>query len=421
MKYNIPQFIIKKNLQKTGQTLESFEDILTQDILSDICRRITNTDNYQCNFVDDEYHDDILPVGTNKGRMIILKYQEIVHFITCSEKYVKGSNSSVQSVPTALNAFYKYSNKEKKFHYYFLMEDSHNTRSPISPHILMAYRMMATIGVNFLNVDYLSNFMAARSGRQTRGATQISRIDPFVSIDDVINARNQNSKSNRGNSPSYLTKNSAGEIEIYLKTYGASKYDSIFLCYAVSKIIDKSNQVTAYEMIEGNLKKLPEPSRSIIKEIGVIKIITTNNELEYKAFNQTDKGTNFRSHIYISHLLDKFKVKRCALCGCEIPEIIQGAHIWPVAKIKEANYLSNEQRFNHATNGENGLWLCQNHHGLFDQNIITISHKGDILFSSSLSSENEAFLNSITTYKQLPEHIMTDQFIKYLDLRNDTT
>ena len=106
------------------------------------------------------------------------------------------------------------------------------------------------------------------------------------------------------------------------------------------------------------------------------------------------------------------------MCGCEIPEIIQGAHIWPVALIKRQGHISFEEKLQHATSGDNGLWLCENHHKLFDQNIISITHSGNIMFSEALSSDNEAFLSNITTYRRLPEQIMTEQFVHYLDLRN---
>lgn len=177
----------------------------------------------------------------------------------------------------------------------------------------------------------------------------------------------------------------------------------------------KEQKITLYEVLEKDLKELPKSSLDVIKNMGIIRVVPTDLQLEKKAF---EENNSLRSPRYIYNLLNKLGKKRCAMCGCEIPKIIQGAHILPVALIKKQEHITFEEKLKHATNGENGLWLCENHHTLFDQNIISISHFGNIVFSDSLSSESEKFLSNITTYRQLPEQIMTDQFVHYLDLRN---
>lgn len=168
-------------------------------------------------------------------------------------------------------------------------------------------------------------------------------------------------------------------------------------------------------MLENDLKELPESSLSVIRSMNIIRVVPTDIQLEKKVF---EENNSLRSPRYIYNLLNRLGKKHCAMCGCEIPEIIQGAHIWPVALIKKQGHITFEEKLQHATSGNNGLWLCENHHKLFDQNIISISHSGDILFSNSLSVENSDFLSSITTYRQIPKQIMTEQFVNYLDLRN---
>lgn len=109
-----PLFVIKKNLQKTAQTGITFQSQLNDTILKDICKKITGRTDYDCQYVDDDYSDDVLSNTYNKGRLAILRDGEYVHFITFSEQNIRGRNSSVQSVPTAFNLFYLCPRKKEK-------------------------------------------------------------------------------------------------------------------------------------------------------------------------------------------------------------------------------------------------------------------------------------------------------------------
>ena len=91
-----------------------------------------------------------------------------------------------------------------------------------------------------------------------------------------------------------------------------------------------------------------------------------------------------RSPHYIYNLFNKLGNKRCALCNCHIPELIQGAHIWPVADIRSAYMMSFEEKLCHATSGDNGLWLCKNHHKLFDSKIINFDENGELFYVNNL-------------------------------------
>lgn len=74
----------------------SFSDLLSESVLKDICYRITKQYDYDLQIID---------TGYNKGRLLTLEYDGVCHFITLSESAIKGRNSSVQSVPTAINIF----------------------------------------------------------------------------------------------------------------------------------------------------------------------------------------------------------------------------------------------------------------------------------------------------------------------------
>lgn len=62
----------------------------------------------------------------------------------------------------------------------------------------------------------------------------------------------------------------------------------------------------------------------------------------------------------------------------------------------------------------NGLWLCENHHKLFDERMITFGESGELLFHRSLEKRHIRFIDEITLYRQLPDSILTERFIEYL-------
>ena len=170
-----------------------------------------------------------------------------------------------------------------------------------------------------------------------------------------------------------------------------------------------------YEVLEQDLKELPEISRAVIEKMGVIRIVPTDQTLERREFEEND---SLRSPRYTYNLLERIGPKHCVMCECGIPELIHGAHVWPVASIKKEGGLTFEEKLRYATDGHNGLWLCENHHKLFDENIITISKKGKVEHKSGILSEHKSFIHHITTNTTIPDHILTDQFLEYLWKRN---
>ena len=392
--YKTPHFIIKKNLQKSVQTGVLFIDQLSDDVLIDICIKITDQSNYTVDYVDNDYQDEFFEKTYNKGRLAILFYEDIANYISFSEKEIGGRNSSVQSVPTAFNLFYLNPYKKKRLYYYFLNFNG----NAATDYQIMMYRLMKTIGFIFLNVD----------------TTIQSRISVFTSLDDIMNAKRSNTGKNKSNNASYITKSSSCNYDIYGKTYGANKYDTSMTCYALSMLAKENQNITLYEVVEKDLKELPESSINVLKKMNNIKIIPTNIQLEKKVFQENN---SLRSPRYIFNLLERLGAKKCALCDCEIPELIQGAHVWPVANIKKAP-ISDEEKLRCATDGENGIWLCENHHTLFDENILLVNKDLTFSIENSIKDSDVDFINKITTHKQLPDFYKSIQFTKYIENRN---
>lgn len=391
MNYEIPHFIIKANLQKSAQTNKYFSDSITQEVLEDICLKITGLKEYSVDFVENDYQDDVLNPTYNQGRLIILKYQNSIKYISVSEEEIVGRNSSIQSVPTAFNLYYLSLIENKDLYYYFLDIKEGN---PKTDYHLFIYRLMATIGFKFLNPEKID-----------------VHIEHFYSINDLMLNRKANAQRKRNNNSTYVTKNTHSEIEIYGKTYGANKYETSLICYAISLIAKINQTVILYEILEKDLKELPKPSLDVIKKIGKInKIIPLSKSLNK---NQINEGLKLRSARYIFNLLERIGDKKCALCDCAIPEIIQGAHIWEVSSIRKDKFLSKAEKYQNSVSGDNGIWLCSNHHKLFDENIIRITPTGDIEFNTELE-ENLIYLKDITKFYKLSNHYLNDSLVNYI-------
>ena len=391
---SIPHFIIKANLQKSKITGIYFSDHVTPEVLRDVCRRITGQTDFTHEYVDNDYQDEFLEKSYNKGRMAVMQYEDAVSYISFSELEISGRNSSVQSVPTAYNMFFSNPYPEKRLYYYFL-NVSGNAETDYQ---ILIYRLMNTIGFQFLNAS----------------PDLLRRITAFHSVEDIIFNRRINAGRNRSNNSTFITRGNAGEIEIYGKTYGANKYETSLICYALAQLWQSGQRMKLYEVLEGDLKELPESSLKVIRHMGVIDIIPTDMTLEKRIY---EKENSLRSPRYTYNLFNKLGNKHCALCNCQIPELIQGAHILPVAAIKKMHGLSLEQRLNLALDGDNGLWLCENHHKMFDEGMVSFDSSGRLLVENDIDQRHKRFIDEITTNRKLPSEFLTDRFLWYLQQR----
>lgn len=82
---NTPHFIIKENLQKSKNTGIFFSDVVTPEVLRDVCLRITGQTKFTYEYVDNEYCDMFLGKSYNKGRMAVMQHKDIVSYIGLTE------------------------------------------------------------------------------------------------------------------------------------------------------------------------------------------------------------------------------------------------------------------------------------------------------------------------------------------------
>lgn len=376
-----PHFKIKNKSQKGGYL---FSHILTPEILSKVCELVTGRKEYAIDFDN---------TGYNKGRLATIEYHGTTSYISLSETgKIKGRNYFFQSLTTALVRYHLETKANKKIYFYFLP-----TSGGIeSSYFMLLYRLMATAGVEFLNA----------------GNSLKKKIVPFNTVDDLIAARDINKNHNRSNNSTYVTRSSEGITQIYGKTYGASKKETALLSIAVSHL---AQQVELYEICEQNLSELPEPDRKVIQSLGNIKVIPTDLTMER---NEFDKNNSLRSPRFTYNLLEKLGPKKCAFCGCEIPELIEGAHLWPVADIKRKANLNISSKIEHAIDGDNGIWLCENHHKMLDEYLLGINENGKLKYKSNIDKKAIKYIKDTTPITQIAEEFVTTKFVEYLKERN---
>ena len=332
------------------KTPELYDTILTDTILEDICQSITGQSHYRVVKDRSTY---------NKGRLVYVEYDNVKYYVSLSEISIEGRNSSLQSVPTAINLYYADSYPQKQLCYYFM---PHNGNAFTDYHLFI-YKLLMTAGVRFLNISQFYH----------------EAIVAYRNVDDLIIDRRDNQVGNSSNNSSYVSK-STDTIQIYAKTYGANKYESTVLAIAVAHIADRP--VELFNICEQDLKKLPQSSIDTLDALGNITLYNTTLYLDKHEQVDESERTKLRSASYLYNLYNRIGYKKCALCGCEISDIIQGAHVWGVSQISHTDSLNDEQKFSHAVNGNNGIWLCQNHHKLFDSNIIMIDNQKNKLMLS---------------------------------------
>ncbi len=360
--------------------------MLSDEILEDICFKITGQSVFTVSYTDE----------TNEGQLATLTFEGNNFYIFLFQKK-DSRNACFQSFPTALLKSLNDSQSRGVFCYFLPLAEEEIPRIKTN-YFKFMYRLMKTVGTNFINELLLVPYT----------------IQPFQTVEDIILAKNNIRGRNSGNNSSYITKSTDDVIQVFGKLYGANKYETSLLCIAIYRV--SYNNIELFEIEEGNLRKLPKIARDYLLSLERFSVVNATITLEESEFRENN---SLRSPRYIYNLLEKLGDKKCALCECEIPQIIQGAHIWPVADIKMNNNINQDEKLAHAINGNNGLWLCNNHHKLLDTHIIRLFDDNSIKHKVTLSERQSNYLNEVTTVRELSEDIINPEFSQYLILRNE--
>lgn len=386
-----PKFKIKRiGAQNASPCYDTF---LTANILNDISKRLLNTIDYDVEWIEER----------NKGRLILLETSNEVHYINLSQTGdVRGRNYQVQSIPTALSIYLselKYQKKKTSFWFYFLPFNGNNETN----YMLFFYRVMKTIGIKFANPDF---------------GLEHTVLKEYSTVKDMIQSRNTLREANSGNKSTYIT-DEGDYYHIYGKTFGANQKETTLLCFAISAITDKP--VKLFQILDNDSTAISEQDKEAISNYsslyGNYDIDVLDDSYQFDGDDSDTVKDNLRSPQFIYNLLSKFDgEKKCALCGCKIERIIQAAHIYPVADIRKRHDLDFSAKFKLAVDGDNGIWLCENHHKLFDSGLIWFE-EGKLCISKKLNSDDLLFVKQVTTIEKIEPRFINERMLAFFDSR----
>lgn len=329
---------------------------------------------------------------------------------------------------------------------FYLLDTDKNTNTPNNLFNTLSYRELETIGFKILNINEIDFSDYEEQCCSKLNKTNIS----FSSFNKYIKDIYYISKKNSSNVPSFLQceeKFEAGKncymTEKYTYTFkslSAQGYDSLLKLWCMKTLADKEK--TKIEFILGkqyfafkeeNKKiadKLTSPIKNTLYKANVkIKYLTDeafmreqtrtdNTYLKFKAENNLRNQNLFRNNIR-----KKGIPMECSFCGEDRSVLLDAAHIWEVNSIEHApakeindfiriynlydlidksSKYKNEiffKKYSLVNSGDNGIWLCKNHHKLFDKNYYCFSGKdGKILFYFNNPNDAVEFAEEIEGY-----------------------
>lgn len=356
--------------------------------------------------------------------------------------------------------------------YFYLLDTKNSYAKNISN--LVNYRKLATIGFEVLNLDEISFEEYNERGIITKEELE------YESLNKLMNDMIYVSKKNKANIPGYLkcedldyeigqeeneiTKYSTNKKYIYtFKTLGAESYDSFLTMWALIKLAEKEGKklefLFSHEKYNFRLgqekakftEDFPDTITNLFKKIGLKVKYETSEEMrqqferEKSQYEKAKEKNELRNQeLFKNNIREKGIQTKCYLCGCEIEDVLEAAHLWGVSEIKKAPHkeinkiiikkgikdLIDEsnphkkeifyKKYIMANSGDNGVWLCRNHHGLFDRNYYCFdSDKGKIIIKKDIEKTAKEYFESITKYKNLPKEVLTNGTKEFLKKRKE--
>lgn len=386
-----PTFHIKRlGAQDRSITYDAF---LTKSILDDISFRLTSGFDYDIDWIEER----------NQGRLITLETDCKIEYINLSQiGEVRGRNYLLQSIPTAFSIYMKEkreNSKKSNFCFYFLpLMGNYET-----DYLSFFYRIMLTAGITFLNAD-----------------TELKRTSlvKYNAVKDIIIARDISRNCNIANQSTYIT-DEGESYHIYGKTFGANQKETTLLCLAIANITDKP--IKLFQINDNDSDSISEQDvfaiETFVKENCKYSLKILDSSFPFDNDKSDKEPDALRSPKFVYNLLCKFGgSKKCILCNCKIDSIVQAAHIYPIASIRRRTDLSSDLKFKWAIDEDNGIWLCENHHKLFDRELIGFDN-GKLTISPSLTGEDLVFVKQVTTVSAISPKYINSKMLAFFDNR----
>lgn len=404
-------------------------------------------------------------------------------------KYVYGNSDwhSNTYLCQGINKIFDYyidrKKEDKKVKLFFYLLDTKEKAYPSNLSNVLNYRKLATLGFDVLNLDQINFDCFSPLGFSQLEAHRGIAYTSFIKFANDIQ---EISRKNSGNIPAYLrcvdeeykiddedetydldndsALGSKNTRYIYtFKALGAEAYDSFLTMWTLYVLAQKEHKKLEFlfapekwnfRLGQGDAKftkDFPSPITKLFEKLELdIKYensfeVLQDLQRENTQYTIAKKKNILRNQeLFKNNLRQKGIATKCYLCGCEIEDILQAAHLWGVADIKNSeasliNGIYSEEPFSKmlsdcqidhkndaflrkyllANSGDNGVWLCSNHHGLFDNHFFCFdSADGKILVDiNNVSEDDISFFNKITSQPGLPKEVLSESTKTFLKQR----
>ena len=335
-------------------------------------------------------------------------------------KYGEDNYHANTYLKQGINQIFKFyfENKNTADLSFYLLDTDKNVNYPNNLSNSLSYRELETIGFKVLNI-YDIDF----SEYEEKCNSRINHNNlKFASFNKYLRDISYISNRNTGNVPSFLqcdeietideNGNSSFMTEKYTYTFkslSAQQYDSLLKCWCLKVLADKEGTKIEFKLgkqyfdYDSEEKRIAEELSQPVKEIFTLanlnieytttkefmneKIKADNTYLRYKGLNEIRNQTLFRNNIR-----KKGIPTECIICGEDDTKLLDAAHLWEVNQIKNSTVkqvndfirvnnlqeiiaLSSKysgeifyKKYYLVNSGDNGVWLCKNHHKQFDLN-----------------------------------------------------
>ena len=395
----------KSRSENPDQNGVFWPDFISNDDFQQMCYEATGSKKYILKWLNEDKNitSGERKYNYNVGSVVTIKFNDKITYITLGYPFNDGRNSYFQQIGPAYRRFLEDQSQDKNFMFYALpINRPQNFGKVLTTYHHFMYSILSAAGISGNWLEFLENEPAK-----------------FQNIEKLIGVRNRLSKKN--NNASYVYFDSEEDaFFLFLKTYGASKYESFFLALAVINI-EKNKRIEIRELEEGELTGLPIWAQRHIEDVSKGRVLCHSLEMEMDEHREPVImfPPSLRTPRYRVNVLKRCGSEICAFCEEKDSRNIQAAHIWDVHKIRVLA-LENEDNielWDYASDGYNGLWLCSEHHRPFDSNTLLIDEEGCILFNTMISEKViKNFRNSITKTK-IDQKFITKQFLFYLRKR----
>ena len=88
--------------------------------------------------------------------------------------------------------------------------------------------------------------------------------------------------------------------------------------------------------------------------------------------------------------------------------------------LEDEDYINDifYKRYVLANSGDNGVWLCKNHHGMFDSHYYCFDTQfGKVIYKINISNTEKKDISSKMISDTIPDEIMTDKTKEFLNQR----